>query len=462
MRKLEILDYGKIPPQAIELEELLLGTLMIESYLYDQIPEIKAEIFYKEANRQIFNAIQLLYDQKKPVDILTVTEKLKETKHIDECGGAIYVTSLTSKIASGSHFQYHKQIVIEKYILRLIIQKTSEIQNNCFADEFDQATELVNDLYKSVNSEIDIEMSVDKFNDLVTESKDQATIKMNNREKGIKPGIPIPIGKLQDIIGGWQKGDLIYIAARPSMGKTAVSLKFAKHSAKNNFRTLFFSLEMTKISLTDRMILGETEICPDRWKNGELFEHDFQEIEIAQSKIRNWPLFIIDKSAIKTDHVRSICKKMKPDIIIIDYIQLMTANRNKKNDNRNIELGSISHDLKSIAKDFNIPVIAISQLNRNIDSRGSKIPTLSDLRDSGELEQDADLIIFPFRPFVYDENPENKGIIEYIIAKHRSGQTGVIKGRHNQYMNDFYDYETDKNQEFNNNDLVYYTQSNAF
>lgn len=436
-------EYGKMPPQATEIEDVILGALMIEKDLLDKIPDITMEMFYKESNKKIFKAIFDLHMNKSSIDILTVTEKLRSTGELDECGGAGYITNLTSKIASGAHFDYHLHIVKQKYIQREIIRITSEAQQRAYNDDDETIQEcetLITDLMNFMVDQTTGNLVGSTLIKITNESIDLAAKRKIIREEGKEVGISIPIGKLQDITGGWQKEDLVLIAARPSMGKTAVAVKFAKHTAKRGYKTLFFSMEMSKIALNDRAILGETDINPEKWRNGEIENNDIEYIfNDVRSLISSWPLIIYDKPALRPEQIHSICKKEKPDIVFIDYIQLMRKNIGERFDRKDLEVGHISSELKSIAKEFQIPVIALSQLNRAMDTRGSKIPTLSDLRESGALEQDADIVMFPHRPYYYSKMDEDQGKIEFVIAKHRNGRAGIIEAKHNEYMNDFFD-----------------------
>ncbi len=433
---------GKIPPQCIDIENAILGTFLLERVSWEMIDRLTEDMFYKEQNKIVFSAIKMLFSEKREIDMLTVTEQLNKMQKLDQVG-VTYLSELTKNISSARHLEYHVHIFIEKYIQRSIIRQCTEILEDSYCDTLalDEIIGKVETLYKSSIDEIDRDMPVFNINDVIDQSRDLAYKRMIDLENGKLPGIPINLGVLQEIIGGWQLADLIYIAARPSMGKTAVACHFAKHAARKGFKVLFFSLEMNKIALTDRMILGETGIEPDRWRNGTLSDSDFKLIEEKRSEFNSWKLFINDKAKLRIEDIEIVCKKLHPDIVFIDYIQLMRVSRGVKYDNRNLELGNISHGLKAIAKDFNIPVVCCCQLNRDVDKRGSKIPSLSDLRDSGELEQDADIVIFPYRPYVHVPDEANKGVIEFYISKHRNGKIGMTKAMHNEYINDFYDNE---------------------
>jgi len=441
----------KIPPQAIQFEEAIIGALLIESSISEKVNNIIPEYFYKESNQIIFNAIQDLYRTGSPIDIITVPDKLKKMEKFDKIGGFNYIMGITNKINSSAHFDYHLAIVIQKYLQREIIRKCSDMITLAFSED-DVLTECEAELIELQNTLIDStigDISGQVINDILKESQDIAARKMIDRRDGKEIGIPVPIGVLYDILGGWQNGDLIYLAGRPSMGKTAVAIKFAKHAAKKGHKTIFFSLEMNNIPIADRAALGEVDINPEDWRNGRISDDDLNKYDRVRELFKDYDLKVYDKSSIRPEHVRAVCKKERPEIIFIDYIGLMKPNLGEKYQNRNLELGHISHELKAIAKDFNIPVIALSQLNRALDNRGSKVPNLSDLRDSGELEQDADIVIFPHRPYYYSKQDEDKGIIQFVVAKHRNGRTGIVEGSHNKYMNDFFDKRDD---DFMNND----------
>ena len=436
----ELYNYEKIPPQAIEIESTLLGALLFDRDTHDLIDDIEEVIFYKNAHQTIFKAIKKLRVAKKPIDILTVTDELKTMGKLDEVGGAYYITALTSRIGSGFHVNEHYLIVLEKYIARKSILICSEMMKLAYSDcDIEEIEEKINEMKsffeaKTQQSNIGVLVSV-----VGKESMLKAKKRAADRQAGTMPGINTGFGKLQGMLGGWQPGDLIFLAARPSMGKTAIAIHFAKAAANRGNKVLFFSLEMNALSITDRFVLGNTIINPEAWRNGSITNFELALYEEENKKIKNSKMIIYDRSSLRPSEVSAICKREKPDIIIIDYIQLMKVNRGEKFQNRNLEVGSISHELKVIAKEYHIPVIALSQLSRSLDSRGVKVPTLSDLRDSGELEQDADLVIFPYRPYVYSNSFIDYGVMELIVAKHRNGRIGAIGIKHNEYINNFFE-----------------------
>lgn len=415
----------KIPPQAVDIECAILGALLVDKECRYVIDKIIPEMFYVEKHVEIFKAIKELFNNKEGVDILTVTQKV---------GDPVYVTKLTANVGSGLHIGEYTLILIQKYLQRELIRRCYQLAEKQYDDQDveDSLRELV-DINKDINNIITQGLSLKSYYDLIEESKELLNLRIANRNKGIKPGISIPFEHLQNCIGGWQRGDLIYIAARPGMGKTAVSIVFAKEAAKAGNKVLFFSLEMSDIAITDRAVLGETEVNPDDWKLGKVTDFDISSVDKVQDDSIDIELFIIDKSAVKATEISTICRKEQPDIVFVDYIQLMTPERTLGN--RNLELGEISHKLKEIAKEFKIPVIAMAQLNRDVEKRGDRKPLLSDLRDSGELEQDADIVIMLFRQDFY-EGTETQ-IIELNVNKHRNGRTGRVLIKHNQYMNKF-------------------------
>lgn len=433
--------YGKLPPQATDHEDALLGAILIDRDCHDLIDTMEIAVFYRKQNQTIFEAVKSLRIEKKSIDILTVTEKLKQYEKLAEVGGALYITQLTSKVSSGLRANEWYYLVLEKYILREGIRLTSEIQDICFDSlgDIEEVEFKINELKSFFDAKIYSENVGESLYEVSRESITNAKTRKHNRDNGIMPGINTGIGALQQITGGWQQADLIYIGARPSMGKTAFAIFLAKQSAMAGVKTIFFSLEMNNISITDRAVLGGLDIDPEKWRNGEISNYHFSLFEDKQKVIRQWPLILFDKQAKRPAQIAKICKREKPGIIFIDYLQLMYDDKGEKHANRNSEVENISRKLKDMAKEFNCPVICLSQLNRSLERGKSKVPMLSDLRDSGSIEQDADLVIFPYRPYVYFEEPENLEVMELHIAKHRNGRVGTVVIKHNKYINEFYD-----------------------
>ena len=429
-------DYGRIPPQAVDLEEAVLGAIMLEKDAVIAVMDIlKPESFYKEAHKKIFQAIIDLSQKHEPIDILTVTETLKKNGQLEEVGGAVYITQLTSRVASAAHLEFHARIVTQKYIQRELIRVTSEIQAKAFDDSQD-----VDELLDFSEQELfeiaegNIKKETVKLSKLIQEAINQIE-EASKREDNLS-GVPSGFTKLDRITSGWQNSDLIIIAARPSMGKTAFVLSMARNIAVDHRRPIaVFSLEMASLQLTNRLIVSETELPADRIRNGRLEPWEWEQLDIRIKNLVEAPIFIDDTAAISIFELRAKCRRLKNlydvQVIVIDYLQLMSGNTDNRG-SREQEVSNISRSLKGIAKELNVPIIALSQLNRSVELRsGSKKPQLSDLRESGAIEQDADIVIFIHRPEKYgmdvDESGNSlKGIAQIIVAKHRNGAVGEI------------------------------------
>jgi len=419
------IDYGRIPPQALELEEAVLGAVMLESKAINEIINyFKPDIFYKNSNQKVAESILSLYSQSKKIDILTVTEESLKLKTLDELGGALYITQLTSKIASSGHVLEHIRIVYEKYVKREYIRITSEISNNCYDDsiELDDIKDYVESELSKINEIFDLsdtqhiyEIGIKRLNDYWELAKSESNLL----------GVPSGYTKLDRLTHGWQEPNLIIIGARPSIGKTFVSLHFALNAAKLNCPTVFFSLEMSKNELFDRIISIDTKTNPSKIKSGDLTESKLKIIESGISKLNNCPLYIDDNASLHVIELKAKCRRLVSKygikLIIIDYLQLMKGSR-ERNGNREQEISSISRGLKLLAKELKIPIIALSQLNRDAEN---KKPMLSNLRESGALEQDADNVFFIHREIDFNTNLKSL-LIEFIIAKQRNGITGSI------------------------------------
>lgn len=440
-------DLGKIPPQAIDLEEAVLGAIMLEKDAVISVLDIlKPESFYKEANKKIFNAIVDLTSKEKPIDILTVTEELRARKELEEVGGPFYITQLTSRVASAAHIEYHARIVAQKYIQRELIRISSEIQNKAFDESID-----VDDLLDFSETELfniaegNIKKETAKVNILIQQAIHQ--IEEASKRKDSLSGVPSGYTKLDRLTLGWQKSDLIVIASRPSMGKTALALSMARNiTVEHNKPVAIFSLEMSSIQLVTRLIVSETELPSNRIRNGNLDENEWKQLDAKIKSLVEAPLYIDDTPAISIFELRAKCRRLKlqhkVELIIVDYLQLMTGPSDVKG-NREQEVSNISRSLKAISKELDVPIIALSQLNRSVEMRsGSKRPQLSDLRESGAIEQDADMVIFIYRPERYgileDEDGNSLvGFAEIILAKHRNGPVGDVHLRFREEMAKF-------------------------
>jgi replicative DNA helicase len=429
-------QYGKIPPQAPEVEEAVLGALMLERDTYHNVASIiKAESFYKEEHQKIFKVIQHLVSNGKPVDLLMVTQELKNRQELDEVGGPIYITQLTSRVASAAHIEFHARIIAQKYIQRELIRISTEIQVKSYDDslELDDLIDYAeSSLFKVTEGNISKESQPIK--PLLRQAIDQ--IEENAKKPDGLSGIASGFYKLDKITSGWQNTDLMIIAARPAMGKTAFVLSMARNMAVlKQVPVAVFSLEMSSMQLVLRLIAAETELGSEKIKSGKLEEWEWELFNRRIKNLENAPLYIDDTPALSIFEFRAKCRRLKMQhnigIVIVDYLQLMTAGTDVKG-NREQEVSTISRNLKAIAKEINIPIIALSQLNRSVESREGKRPQLSDLRESGAIEQDADMVMFIHRPEAYGITQDTDGnsligLAEIIIAKHRNGAIGDVQ-----------------------------------
>lgn len=445
------MEFGRVPPQAVDLEEAVLGAIMLEKDAVIAVLDIlKPESFYKEAHKKIYQAIVDLSMNQEPIDILTVTEELKKRDQLNDIGGPLYITQLTSRVASAAHLEYHARIVAQKYIQRELIRVSSEIQARAY-DETNDVDELL-DFSEAQLFEIaegNIKRETAKLNILIKEAIEQ--IEEAARRDDSLSGIPSGFTKLDRITSGWQRSDLIIVAARPSMGKTAFVLTMARNIAVEHRQPVaVFSLEMASLQLVNRLIVSETELPSGRIRNGRLEQYEWEQLEYKIKNLVEAPIYIDDTPAISIFELRAKCRRLKNlydvKLIIIDYLQLMSGSGDIKG-NREQEVSNISRALKGIAKELNIPIIALSQLNRSVELRsGNKRPQLSDLRESGAIEQDADIVIFIHRPEKYgldvDESGNSlKGLAEIIVAKHRNGPIGDVMLRFRDEFAKFTDLE---------------------
>jgi replicative DNA helicase len=432
------LELGKIPPQAVELEEIVLGAIMIESDAIVEVGDIlKSESFYKEAHQHIYRAVIKLSEEHEPIDLMTVIEKLRKENQLEAVGGPQYLAELTSRVNSSAHIEYHARIIAQKYIQRELIRISSEIQNKAFDTSSD-----VDDLLDFSEKELfnlaygNIKKDATQIDAIITEAIKQLE-EASKRADGLS-GVPCGFTELDAITSGWQRSDLVIIAARPSMGKTAFVLSMARNIGVNhNTGVALFSLEMSSVQLVNRLIVSETEIPADRVRTGKLSKDEWEQLNDKIDSLFKAPIFIDDTPAISLFELRAKCRRLKMQhdisLVVVDYLQLMTAGGDSKGMNREQEVSIISRGLKAIAKELNIPIIALSQLNRSVETRGGdKRPQLSDLRESGAIEQDADIVLFIHRPerygIVVDEDGNSLiGLAEIIIAKHRNGSVGDVK-----------------------------------
>lgn len=434
--------YGKVPPQAKDLEEAVLGAVMLEKSAFDTISEIiKPECFYVEANQLIYKAMQGLQQKSMPIDILTVVEELKMREQLDAVGGPYYVTKLTNSVVSTANIEAHARIVLQKFIQRELIRISGEIIGDAYEDStdvFDLLDESETKMFNITNNYLkknfeDIQnvlaKTINRIDELRTKTEDIS-------------GVPSGFPTLDRITYGWQPTDLIILAARPSVGKTAFALNLARNSALHPTKPVpvgFFSLEMSASQLVQRILSAESEIKMEKISRGKLENYEYEQLlSKGIKKLEVAPIFIDDTAALNIFEFRAkarrLVNKHNVGIIIIDYLQLMSGSGDR-NSNREQEISNISRNLKALAKELNVPIIALSQLSRAVETRKeSKMPQLSDLRESGAIEQDADMVMFIYRPEYYEvmnnEHGESThGETHVRIAKHRNGSLETVKLR---------------------------------
>jgi len=420
-------------PYSLEAEQAVLGSVLIDRHcLNAAIEKIAPDDFYYEQNRLIYLAMIELSDLSMPIDIVTVTGQLEKSAHLDAAGGSNYLVKLATSIITTANLDYYIDILREKSTLRKLIETSNKISQMSY-----DSTEDVNDiLLKSEQLIYDVRDgkeldSLLHIKNILIESYEQLQKLAQN--KGKITGIPSGFMALDKKTSGFQNSDLILIAARPAMGKTSFALNIAEYAAISaNMPVAIFNLEMSKLQLANRMLCSEAMVSGEKLRSGDLNEQDFLDIARILPKISKAPIYIDDTSTVTVSEIMAKCRRLKEDktqglgMVIIDYLQLMQG-KNKKSENRQQEISEISRSLKIMAKELNIPVIACSQLSRGVESRENKRPLLSDLRESGAIEQDADIVMFLYRDEVYNKDVEdNKNKAECIIAKHRNGDVGTV------------------------------------
>ncbi len=436
-------EFGKIPPKAIDLEEAVLGACLIEKEALDAVMDVlQPDAFYTDAHQKIFKAIKAMYGEALPIDILTVAEKLRTSGELEDVGGPYYLAELTNRIASAANVEFHARIVAQKYIQRELIRVSSNIIKDAYEDTTD-VFELLDEAEKNLFAIADenLRKNGDEIKHVVGREIDEISKRMSKAKDGdVLTGVGSGFTDLDRATGGWQKSDLIIVAARPGMGKTSFNLALARNAAIDLQKPVaFFSLEMNTSQLVQRLISMETEIDSRKLKKGTLEPYEWTQLTTRVDKLTNAPIIIDDSPALNIFELRAKCRRYKEkygiEMVIIDYLQLMTGSsaNGKGMGNREQEISQISRSLKSIAKELNIPIIALSQLSRAVETRGGvKRPMLSDLRESGAIEQDADLVIFLYRPEYYEilqdeDGNDTRGTAEVIIAKHRNGELTTVK-----------------------------------
>jgi len=443
-------EYGKVPPHAIELEEAVLGALLLDQKVQSDIIDfLHPEMFYTDAHQRIYRVIREIFSTTDPIDMLTVVNALKKSGELEIIGGAYYIAQLTRRVGSAANVEYHARIILQKFIQRKLIEISAEISTEAFedsADVFDLLDRAEQKLFSI--SENNLRREHADMQSLVKEALDN--IEKASKHDGSFQGVPSGFSEVDRITAGWQKADLIVLAARPGMGKTAFVLSMARNIAVVYKRpVVMFSLEMTGVQLVTRLIASESQLSADKLKKGDLRDHEWQQLHSRITNLMDAPLYIDDTPALSIFELRAKARRMKQQydiqLIIIDYIQLMQAGNDKGN--REQEISNISRSMKSLAKELNVPIIALSQLNRSVETRGGvKKPLLSDLRESGAIEQDADMVAFIYRPEYYkleefEDGTPAPGMAELIIAKHRNGALAEVKLRFIARFAQFADYD---------------------
>ena len=431
-------EYGHLQPQALDFEEAVLGALMIEKDAYSVVSEIlRPESFYDHRHQLLYKAITTLAMRQQPIDILTVAEQLRTTGELEEAGGPFYITQLSGKVASSAHIEYHARIVAQKFLARELITFTSGIQTKAF-DE----TQDIDDLMQEAEGKLfeisqqNMKKDYTQINPVIQEAYEMLQ-KAAARTDGLS-GLESGFRALDKMTSGWQDSDLVINAARPAMGKTAFVLSMAKNMAVNaKIPVALFSLEMSNVQLVNRLIVNVCEIPGEKIKSGQLAPYEWGQLDYKIKELYDAPLYVDDTPSLSVFELRTKARRLVREhgvkIIIIDYLQLMNAS-GMSFGSRQEEVSTISRSLKGLAKELNIPIIALSQLNRGVESRegiDGKRPQLSDLRESGAIEQDADMVCFIHRPEYYkiytdEKGNDLKGMAEIIIAKHRNGAVGDV------------------------------------
>ena len=444
-------SFGHLQPQAIDIEKVVLGALMIDKDAFTVVSEIiKPETFYEARHQKIYEAVQSLNLQEKPVDIMTVTEELRHKGTLEDVGGPAYVVELSSQVASSAHIEYHAHILAQKFLARQLIQFASMIET----DAFDETVDVDDLMQKAEGALFEISqknMLQDYVQiDTIVDQAHQLLLQASNREGGLT-GVPSGFRKLDEITAGWQPSDLVIIAGRPAMGKTSFALSIAKNVAIDYRKPIaFFSLEMNNVQLVNRLISNVCSIPGNKILNGQLTPDEWERFDSNIRKMQGAPIYVDDTPGLSIFELRTKARRLVSEhgieLLMIDYLQLMNANGMRFN-SRQEEVSTISRSLKGLAKELNIPVLALSQLSRAVEQRDGpegKRPQLSDLRESGAIEQDADMVLFVHRPEYYHILQDEKGndlhgMAQIIIAKHRKGATGDVllnfRGEYTRFSN---------------------------
>lgn len=422
-------ELRKIPPQQIEAEQSLLGGILIDNDGLPQALEVlRGDEFYRDAHRIIFSAIQDLFERNEPVDLVTIAALLAEQNRLEAVGGATYLASLANTVPSAANVSSYARIVNEKALLRRLIQAANEITASAYGGGKD--VEAILDEAEAAIfgiTESRIRNSYFSLKEVIKKSIE--TIERFQEYRDVVTGVPSQFADLDKLTAGFQRSDLVIIAARPSMGKTAFALNIARNAAVEGIPVGFFSLEMSKEQLAMRLLCSEARVDSHKIRTGFLSQQECAKLLAAAGALTDAPVYIDDTAYISPLELRAKARRMMADrglgMVVVDYLQLMKGRENAER--REQEISEISRSLKGLAKELNIPVIAISQLNRKVEERHDKRPMLSDLRESGAIEQDADVIMFLYRDEVYNKGTADPGVAEVIIGKQRNGPTGGVK-----------------------------------
>ena len=418
----------RISPHSTDAEEAVLGCMLINSESVSKAIQIlDSDSFYNNANSIIFENMKELFDNNDTIDYVSITDKLKNKKQLDLVGGLYYITGLTKKAPSAQSVEYYANIVKEKEILRKIISVAINISKEAY-ESTDEATNIL-DKAEQILFNVSQDVQKGKFKEIEPILHEVLDV-WGNRKSGSLTGVPSGFYDLDNLLSGFQNSDFIILAGRPSMGKTALALNFARNcSIDGQVKVGFFSLEMSSQQLVERLITSESKIDSHLVRTGKLPKHEWKKLSSSASVLSESSIFIDDSADLNIMELRAKARQLKAekniDIIFVDYIQLLHAQN--KHESRQQEISYISRSLKALAKELNIPVVALSQLSRAVESRTDHRPIMSDLRESGAIEQDADVVLFIYRKYVYSKNEEDEGLGEIIVAKHRNGPTGLVK-----------------------------------
>lgn len=468
---------GKVPPQAVELEQAVLGALMLEKDALSRVIDIiNFEIFYKQGHQEIFKAITALFTNSDPIDLLTVIQQLRQMGKIDLVGGPQYIAELTSKVSSAANIEYHSRIIAQKFIQRELIRISGEISKDAYeetTDVFELLDRAEQNLFAL--SETNLRRNFSNMSELVMKTI-QRLEDLKSKGEGVT-GVPSGFKALDEMTAGWQKSDLVIIAARPAMGKTAFVLSLTRNAALQHKKGVaFFTLEMTATQLVQRLMFSEAEIDAQKGRSGNLTPDEWNTLNTRISELRTAPIYIDDSPSLSMMDLRAKCRRLKAekgiDMVIIDYLQLMKGDTTKGG-SREQEIAFISRGLKELAKELDVPILALSQLSRAVETRGGsdKRPQLSDLRESGSIEQDADMVMFLYRPEYYgfatlEDGTPTQGLAQVIIGKQRNGPVGDVTLEFVNAFAKFRDLQvsgySNPNQNTNNSTTIPIVPSNKF